>query len=183
MAVEYKYGLAEELVAILDREFNIKSLVADYAASIQGKPEEEKERIAQEVFGSYGRNLARRLLELEGGYRDRNAELIYQVAQTTGLIFPSVPQRLLEIAMLSSRPEDDWEYVETSHKRLAYRVKSCSINQALGDEATALPCKHACLEFFHSLFQGLGIPVDLRMVAELPRDYYCQFDALRWVLA
>lgn len=182
MRVEYKYHLEEELLTRLNREFDIQSLVNDYVKLAQDKNEEGKEKAAEEIFGKHGRDLAERIMQIEEKYRDRGAELVYEVAQKTGLLFPSVPQRLLEIALLSVRPDDYWDYLEISHKRLAYQVKSCTLYQALkdalGDLAAKLPCRHACLGTSRGFYEALNLEVDLSMLAELPKDGRCQFDAL-----
>lgn len=181
MSKEYTYSLDEALFTILGQEFNLKSLVSNYVHIAQGMKREERGTKAQEVFSSYGSNLATRILELEGRYRDRAAELIYEVAERTGLAFPNVPQRLLEIAIYSVRPDDGWDYREISHKRLAYEVTFCTLYEALKEAESELvaelPCRYACLETAQGIYRGLGLNVDLRQTAEFFRDGRCKFEA------
>ena len=177
-----KFFIDESLFDTLEKEFAINEIAGKYAKAIEGRSEKEADEIGEKMFKEYGINLANRLLELEANYRDRNAEMIYEVAEKTGHRFPSIPQRLLEIALLSVRVEDKWHWEEISYKRLAYFVTSCSMNKALieavGEKiANRLPCRHYCISQSEQIYKKLGMDVGVRMTAELPKDKRCKFDA------
>lgn len=183
MSSKYKYNIDSEFLGILDQEFDIKYLVEKYSSEASGKEDNDRDEIAKRVFGDYGRNLAKRILELEGKYRDRVGEVIYDVAAKTGHVFPSVPQRFLEISFLGPRSDDEWTYKEISHKKLIHLIKHCSINQALirvmGEkEADTLPCKYVDIGTCTAFYEGLNLNVFFKMTGELPKDGFCRFNAL-----
>ncbi|OGW57471.1 MAG: hypothetical protein A2Z09_00015 [Nitrospirae bacterium RBG_16_43_8] len=176
-----KYFIDESLFTTLETEFGVEETAKKYAGAISGKSEKEAEEIGEKFFKDYGINFARRIMELEGNYRDRSAEMIYEVAKKTGHDFPSIAQRLLEIAILSVRVSDKWRWQEISFKRLAYSVTSCGMNKeliaAVGQKiANKLPCRHYCLSLSEELYKILKQDVGVRMTAELPKDGRCQFD-------
>jgi len=183
MHSNYKYYIEPEFLNLLEQEFDIKSLIEKYASEMKDKGDNERDEIAQRIFGTYGNNLAKRILELDGKYKDRIGEVINQVATKTGHIFPSVPQRLLEISFLGPRSDDEWSYKEVSHKHLTYLVKYCAINQALkaamGEkEANLLPCRYVDTGTCTAFYEGLNLNVIFKMTAELPKNGFCRFSAL-----
>ena len=183
MSSKYKYNIDSEFLDILDKEFDIKDPVERYASEAGGKEDYDKDEIAKRVFGDYGRNLAKRILELEGKYRDRVGEVIYNVAAKTGHVFPSVPQRFLEISFLGPRSDDEWTYKEISHKKLIHIIKYCAINQLLkkvmGEkEANILPCRYVDIGTCTAFYEGLNLNVFFKMTGELPKDGFCRFNAL-----
>ena len=111
-----KYFIDDSLFETLEKEFAVKGIAEKYASAIKGKSEKEADEIGEKLFKEYAGNFANRIMELEGNYRDRSAELIYEVAEKTGHKFPSIPQRLIEIALLSVRVEDKWRWKEISYK-------------------------------------------------------------------
>lgn len=144
------YRLSAELMELLEQEFPIDQLVTRYKGALEDLGEALEGDIDKEIFGTFGRNLADRLCELESGYRDRNAEVLYMVAQQTGHPFPSIQQRLLEMAYLAIMNENKIRFQELSFKRLAYEVSFCKLNQQLVQEtgpevAGKIPCRHLCM--------------------------------------
>ena len=177
-----KYFIDDSLFETLEKEFAVKGIAEKYAGAIKGKSEKEADEIGEKLFKEYAGNFANRIMELEGNYRDRSAELIYEVAENTGHKFPSIPQRLIEIAILSVRVEDKWRWKEISYKALTYFVNVCTMNKALKEAvgekiANRLPCRHYCIGLSDELYKKLGLDVGVRMTAELPKDGRCQFDA------
>jgi len=177
---KYAFGIPDEFLDILEKEFSIKAVVGKYEEDAKGKV--NKGDIAQKVFGDYGRNLADRIIELEGNFRDNTAKVIYEVAAKTGHVFPSVPQRLLEIGFNALRPFDEWKYREVSHKSLVIEVKDCTINKGLKEEigegeAKQIPCRSLCLGFSDELFKKLGLKVELSMTKSRPVEGCCCFRA------
>lgn len=182
---EYSYSLSNELMTILESEFPSEPLLEKFAEAVGNPDENDLNAVGYGVFGAFGRQLADRLAELEGQYRDRSAELIYAVAQKTGHLFPSPQQRLLEIALLAVFPENTWAYDEISYKRLAYMVKRCSIHQVLMEKtgkivADHVPCSALCLELFTGLCQSTDIleQVEVSMLHRISDEFgQCVFEA------
>jgi len=162
MSEKYSYSLSRELMELLDGEFPVPPLMEAYRKVLRESSHEQKEKIDEEIFGTFGLRLALRILELEGKYRDRSAELIYLVAEQTDHPFCSVQQRLLEIGMLAVMNENKWKYKEVSYKRLAYEVSKCVVYDAMREMldkeiADQVPCRHLCLRFLRGICEGTGI--------------------------
>lgn len=184
MSEKYSYSLSSELMELLEAEFPISSLIEDCRKALREASPEQKEKIDEEIFGAFGLQIALRILELEGKYRDRSAELIYLVAEQTGHLFCSIQQRLLEIGMLAVTNENRWKYKEVSYKRLAYEVSKCIVYEALkellGKEvADKVPCRHFCLGFIRGICEGTGIgdSVTIQMPSKISDETgHCLFD-------
>ncbi len=162
MSKKYSYSLSDELVELLEQEFPIDQLVTRYKGALEDSEEASEGDIDKEFFGTFGCNLADRLCELESDYRDRNAEVLYMVAQKTGHSFPSIQQRLLEMAYLAIMNENNIRFQEISFKRLAYEVDFCVLNYQLAEEigseaAGRIPCRHLCIELNRRICKNTDI--------------------------
>ena len=162
MSAKYSYRLSDEFVQLLANEFPISSLVENYKKAVENTDDGILEDIEKEVFGTFGRNLADRICEVEENYRDRNAEIIYKIADQTGHPFPSIQQRLIEIAILALMIENKTQFSEISYKRLAYKVSKCvlhdALTEALGKEvADKVPCKYFCIEMYKGICENTGV--------------------------
>ena len=162
MSKKYSYGLSHELMGLLEQEFPIRPLVTQYKEALERSGGSVEEEIDKEVFGTFGRNLADRLCKLESDYRDRNAEIVYMVAQKTGHPFPSIQQRLLEMAYLAIMNENNIRFQEISFKRLAYEVSFCMLNQQLAEGigpevASTIPCRHLCMELIKKICMNTDV--------------------------
>ncbi len=176
-----KYFIDESYFESIDKAFPVKGVVDKFAEAAKGKSPEEADNAGKKIFEEYARNLGKHILETEEPQRDRTAELIYEIAGKTGHYFPNVPQRLIEIALLSTRLEDKWKWDSISFKRLSYSVKKCAVYEALveavGKEtADVLPCRHYCIALGEAIYEGLGLDVGVKMKAAITKDGHCQFD-------
>lgn len=184
-AKKYSYRLSGELMTILESEFPIGPLVEKFVETAQKLDPTKLLQVGDDIFGAFGRNLAKRLGKLEAGYRDRSAELIYEVAEQTGHFFPSPQQRLLEISLLAILPEAKWSYDEISYKRLAYMVKRCPVHESIlgkmgKDAADQIPCRAFCLELYKGLCRSTGVEETLKieMLRQISDDFgKCVFEA------
>jgi len=162
MSKEYSYSLSGELMTLLEQEFPIDRLVAAYKEALGHPAGSVEGEIDKKIFGSFGRNLADRLCQVESGYRDRNAEVLYMVARKTGHSFPSIQQRLLEMAYLGVMNENNMRFQEISFKRLAYEISFCMLNQQLAEKigpevADRIPCRHLCIELNERICKNTGV--------------------------
>ena len=162
MSAKYSYRLNDEFVQLLETEFPISSLVEKYKTVAENPDNRSIEEIEKEVYGTFGRNLADRICEIEEKYRDRNAEIVYKIADQTGHPFPSIQQRLIEIAMLALMLENKTRFTEISYKRLAYTVNKCALHDALTESlgkevADKVPCRHFCLEMYKGICENTGV--------------------------
>lgn len=180
-APSQKYFIDENYFESIDKAFPVKDVVSKFAEAAKGKSPEEADNAGKKIFEEYAANLAMHILKTEESNRDRTAELIYEIAAQTGHYFPNVPQRLIEIALLSTRLEDKWKWASISFKRLSYSVKKCTVYNALveavgKDAADVLPCRHYCIALSEAIYKGLNLDVGVKMKAALPKEGYCQFD-------
>jgi hypothetical protein len=162
MSKKYSYSLKGELMEMLEKEFSLASLVSSYQEVFESGDKSNGEEINERIFGDFGRRLADRICEVEGQYRDRSAEVVYMIAEKTGHSFPSIQQRLLEIAILAVMNENKTRFQEVSFKRLAYEVSRCVVNQALektlGKQISdSVPCRHLCLQFYEGICDNTGV--------------------------
>ena len=174
------YSLSHELMEILEQEFLIDQLVIRYKKTLEDAEEAQKGDIDKELFGTFGRNLADRLCELESDYRDRSAEVLYEVAQKTGHAFPSIQQRLLEMAYLAIMNKNKLRFQEISFKRLAYEVIVCTLNKQLAEDispevASRVPCRHLCMELNRKICENtdIGDVVGVNMPSKISDEIGC----------
>jgi hypothetical protein len=185
MSKKYSYSLSPELVALLEKEFPIEPLVTRYKEALESSAGTGEEEVDKELFGTFGRNLADRLCEVESDYRDRNAEIVYMVAQKTGHPFPSIQQRLLEMAYLGIMNENKIQLQEVSFKRLAYEVDFCVLNRQLAEGigpevANRIPCRHLCMELGRRIYDNteVGNVVEVHMPSTISDEKdHCVFSA------
>ena len=185
MSKKYSYSLNQELMEMLENEFSVETLLNSYKAALDRADEADQNEIDEMVFGTFGRRLADRICEVEGQYRDRGAEVVYMIAEKTGHPFPSVQQRLLEIALLAVMNENKTRYHEVSFKRLAYEVSRCVINQALEkalgkERSDGVPCRHLCLQFYERICENTGVAdmVNVHMPSKISEENgQCIFSA------
>jgi len=185
MSKKHSYSLSPELVALLEKEFPIEPLVTRYKEALESSGGTGEEEVDKELFGTFGRNLADRLCEVESDYRDRNAEIVYMVAQKTGHPFPSIQQRLLEMAYLGIMNENKIQFQEISFKRLAYEVDFCVLNRQLTEGispevANRIPCRHLCMELGRRIYDNteVGNVVEMHMPSTISDEKdHCVFSA------
>jgi hypothetical protein len=157
-------GLVEEVMARCD----IKALVE----SLKGKGE----KVALESLESFGRELMKLTIELaDGKYIDRTGEMVERVATQTGISFPHRLERYVELAILSSRPNDRWNIARATTRELVLQVSSCALNQALAESGLTLPCKAMCLAGFEVAATRTGDKLGIKMSKTMIKDGMCEF--------
>jgi len=162
MNKKISYKLSDELMEILEQEFLIDQLVIQYKKALENSKDTKKGDIDKNIFGTFGWKLAERLCGLESGYRDRSAEILYKVAKQTGHNFPSIQQRLVEMAYLAVMNKNKLRFQEISFKRLAYEVNFCELNKKLTEEinpevAGTIPCSYLCMELNQIICENTDI--------------------------
>jgi hypothetical protein len=144
------------------------------------------EEIAKEIFTEYGRDWIRKSLQLGDEYPDRTYEVLLEaIDYADGYYkFGLMPQRALEIAYLSIMEISTLPIVICNNNILSYRMVNCltnkTIKEKLGEEvANRVPCRHACLTAAKVVHQDLELDAKISMDAEMGKDGYCQFTALK----
>ena len=175
----YSFELNEEMIALLRQEFEPSGVVNKFTKAIAGKKGTEVDDIAKDVFGEYGKEWMRKVLQLGEEYPDRTHEVLREVIDRTGeLFFPLIPQRFIEIAYLSTQQFPKLSVLENYRHKLVYQVPDCYTLRLLMEKCSSevadlLPCKYGCLTALEVLFQDLNLDVTIDMDAS--EDGYCQF--------
>ena len=182
----YSYELNKEMMAELAEEFDVEALATDFAKAVDGKSGDEAAAEAESFFTDYGTRWIRKSHKLGEEYPDRTYEVLLEAIDSTDgyLRFALVPQRFLEIAYLATQEFPHLTVIENNQKRLIYRLKQCKtyekLKETCGDElADSLPCRHACTTACEVLHRDLEVDAKVEMQAEMPKDGYCQFAAIR----
>lgn len=179
----YDYDLADELVEGMQQACGVEGVVQTVTESLQNVPDSEVYNVAEGLLGQQGIAVGQKCLELGQKYKDRTAEVMEEVAAKTGITFPSIPQRYLEIAILCSRPQDKWSLNAANVKELTYSVKECSLYKGFNDNkpdvAAKMPCISYCSNLAQTIFDGLDIPVKNNVLANMAKNGYCRFQFLK----
>jgi|SRR5680860_48393 len=116
---DYVYDLPKELIASVSKEFPIDSLFS---------PEGET---SDDFLANQGRTFMSLLIREADSeaFLDRTGEMIKHVAQQTGIQFPHVFERYVELGILTLRPRDAWTVTEATTKALKVRSFNCSLGK------------------------------------------------------
>jgi hypothetical protein len=182
----YSFELNKEMMAQLAEEFDVEALAADFAKAVAGKSGDEAAAEAERFFSDYGTRWIRKSHKLGEEYPDRTYEVLLEAIDSLDgyMRFALVPQRFLEIAYLATQDFPILPIVENNQYRLVYRLDECKTYEQLKDTcgeeiADSLPCRHACTTACEVLHRDLEVDAKIEMQAEMPRDGYCQFAAIR----
>ena len=182
----YSYELNKEMMAELAEEFDVEALAMDFAKAVEGKSGDEAAAAAESFFTEYGTRWIRKSHKLGEENPDRTYEVLLEAIDSTDgyLRFALVPQRFLEIAYLATQEFPHLTVIENNQYRLIYRLKQCKTYDQLKDKcgneiADSLPCRHACTTACEVLHRDLEVDARIEMQAEMPKDGYCQFAAIR----
>jgi hypothetical protein len=158
----------------------MQQAIDEFISKAKGKNAEQIKEMTKVVLDKYLQELSNSLANSAKDHMDRTGELVYQVAEKTGVVFPSIPQRLIELAFMSTRAEDKLIIPVSTSRTLTLRVSTCAafneLKSKLGSEkAEDLPCKHGCIANSRYLFNALNIPVELKNIAKINEKDYCEF--------
>lgn len=121
---DYEYDLPKELIYKVQQEFPMERLVNH----------------AGDTSESYLANQGKTFMNLiireadSKEFLDRTGEMIEHVAQQTGIRFPHVLERYIELSILALRPRDAWTVTEATTKALKVRSFNCSLGKLLADQ-------------------------------------------------
>ncbi|MBC2725256.1 MAG: hypothetical protein HGJ98_02015 [Desulfosporosinus sp.] len=104
---------------------------------------------------------------------DRTGEMIEQVAQQTGIRFPHVLERYIELGILSLRPRDAWTVTEATTKALKVRSFNCSLSKFLADQGIE-DCQVFCLAANEVAAQKAGTKVNITYSKDATGSGLCE---------
>ncbi|WXG45899.1 MAG: hypothetical protein WED05_04385 [Candidatus Atabeyarchaeum deiterrae] len=177
---QYDYYFAEDLLSSFSQRFKMDDAISNFISLVKQKQAGKIESAAEQVLGKYSQELSKALVESAKEPFERTGQLIYQVAEKTGVKFPSIPQRLVELGFMSTRPQDRLVVPISTLTMLSLRVTTCAayteLKNKLGERmARDLPCKYGCLASSKSLFDQLGIATHSKTEAVVNEKGYCEF--------
>lgn len=120
----YEYDLPKELIYAVQKEFPIEGLI-----NSDGETSED----FLEKKGKKFMSLLIQEADSEA-FRDRTADMIERVAQQTGIRFPHVFERYVELGILTLRPRDAWTVTEATTKALKVRSFNCSLGKMFAEK-------------------------------------------------
>lgn len=180
------FELNEEMLNKIEEEFSPEKIASHVAEATAGKSPEEADRIGRDIFTQYGADLMQRSYELGEENPDRTYEVIKEAAESTGsFTFPLVPQRFIEIALLSVQHISTVPVIVNNAQQLVFRVNDCKIYQQIKDKsgeemARRMACKSGCLKACETIFAQFGFnDVLIGMNAATNPDGFCEFKIAR----
>jgi hypothetical protein len=176
----YDYYFSDDLVSKFSQRFNMMKAISGFISMAKEKTGKQIEVIARQVLGEYSRELSTSLVDSEKDRMDRGGEIIHQVAERTGIKFPSIPQRLIELGFMSTRAQDKLTISVSTPRTLTLRVSTCAAYTELESKfgeaiARDLPCKYGCLANSKMLFDKLNMPVEIEGCSNINEKGYCEF--------
>jgi len=99
--------------------------------------------------------------------------MIEQVAQQTGIRFPHVLERYIELGILSLRPRDAWTVTEATTKVLKVRSFNCSLGKLFADQGIN-DCLVFCMAANEVAAQKAGTKVSMTHSKDLLGSGVCE---------
>jgi hypothetical protein len=169
--VPREFDMPPEMAAAVQAPISLDRLAAD----VQGQDPEG----ARKVYDDFGTRWMQAVIAAaDGEFKDRTGEMVEIIAQQTGLRFPHVFSRYLELSLLSLRPQDKWNVVRSSTQELVLEEYSCAIFarlQAAGVDLRGTPCSAICFGRFAQAMRKAEIGCAMSHVKRMEADGLCGF--------
>lgn len=161
---DYVYDLPKELIYAVNKEFPPDNLFSSEAGS------------SEDYLVQQGKAFMSLLISNADSdtYRDRTAEMIELVAQQTGIRFPHVFERYVELAVLALRPRDAWTVTEATTKVLKVRSFNCSLGQKFAENGIS-DCQLFCSAAFQTAADKAGTTVQMSSQKDIEAGGLCEF--------
>jgi hypothetical protein len=143
---DYVYDLPKELIYAVNEEFSVEDLF-----NLEGD-------VSEDFLTEQGKAFMNLLIKKADSetYRDRTADMIERVAQQTGIRFPHVFERYVELGILALRPRDAWTVTEATTRALIVRSFNCSLGK-MSVEKGINNCDKFCLSANQVAAEKAGI--------------------------
>lgn len=160
---DYVYDLPKELIVAVNQEFPMEKLFPP-------------ENLDEEFLAKQGREFMTLLIGAADAdaYRDRTAEMIEQAARQTGIRFPHVFERYVELAILTLRPRDAWTISEATTRVLKVRSFNCSLGRKFAEKGVG-NCQVFCRSAYQGAAEKAGTPVEMSCKCDLGNSGLCEF--------
>ena len=179
----YSFDLNEDMVGMLRSEFGPELVADKLGEAIKGKSKADIAGVASALFKELGAAWMQRTIQLGDEYSDRTIEMVLESVDRQGnqfLAFPHVPQRLVEIAYLSTQNFLKVPITLNNLEALEYRIPQCAlfgaIKEKCGDDvANLMTCKDYCLTALETARKQQEMEVIIDMLKATASDGYCEF--------
>ncbi len=161
----YEYDLPKELIYAVMKEFSIERLFSS-------ELESDDSFLAEQ--GRAFMNLLIREADSDT-YRDRTGEMIEKVAQQTGIHFPHVFERYVELGILTLRPRDAWNVTEATTRAIKIRNYRCSLGKMFSEKGLD-NCHVFCLAANGVAAEKVGITLNMTCSKAADESGVCEFE-------
>ncbi|MFZ5632496.1 MAG: hypothetical protein ACOY40_06570 [Bacillota bacterium] len=154
---EYQYDLADGVIGGLE-QYRADRIVDCLKEKSGAEP-------GREDFREAGQRAASTAVELGKKYLDRTGEMIEEVAAKTGVVFPPVMQRYLEIWLLGTGLAEKWLLKQSTIKGMVYEVNQCALGERAGREwpgVKTAACAGYCAGALETLSGKLGMALEIK---------------------
>lgn len=155
--VPYQYDIPRHLVEEMSAVFNFDK-VADNLRNSKDKGA---------ILRDYGFKVVKELVPLEKKHRDRTAEMIDMVAAKTGIYFPHVFQRYLEVFYNSVMPKNRYQVDVSTVREIKTEVSECTFKKHLTEAGIS---EDVCREFCRSVVEGIGRSLGMNLKFSIKHD-------------
>ncbi|WP_088188232.1 hypothetical protein [Desulfosporosinus sp. FKA] len=147
---DYVYDMPKELIYNVNKEFPLENMLKQVTDA------------GEESLSIQGRKFMTILIREADSerFRDRTAEMIEKVAQQTGIRFPHVFERYIELGILALRPRDAWTVTEATTRTLKVRSYNCSLSKLLAEKGVK-NCGLFCLAASKTAAERIRITLDI----------------------
>ena len=160
---DYVYDLPKELIYKVQQEFPMEQLI---------NPDGETDEDYLADKGRAFMNLLIREADSEK-FVDRTGEMIELVAKQTGIRFPHVLERYIELGILSLRPRDAWTVTEATTKSLKVRNFNCSLSKLLAAKGIS-NCQVFCMATNEVAAEKAGTKVNMTVSKDASGSGLCE---------
>jgi hypothetical protein len=143
---DYAYDMPKELIYKINAECSAESLLNQDGV------------FNEEVLSKNGKRFMNILIKEADSeaYRDRTAEMIEQVAKHTGIRFPHLFERYIELGILTLRPRDAWTVTEATTRTLKVRSYNCGLSKQFAEKGIN-QCEAFCLAASQAAAEKIGM--------------------------
>ena len=160
---DYLYDISKELIYAVLKEFPIESLFSMEGETTENFLEEQGQKFMSILI---------READSEA-FRDRTADMIERVAQQTGIRFPHVLERYVELGILTLRPRDAWTVTEATTKALKVRSFNCTLGKMCAEKGIK-NCQTFCLAANRVAAEKAGTKVDMTYSKDVSGSGLCE---------
>ncbi|MDQ7096416.1 hypothetical protein REC12_22735 [Desulfosporosinus sp. PR] len=147
---DYRYDMPRELIDKVNKEFPLGNLFS------------QESEVSDEELARQGEKFMKVLIQEADSEacRDRTAAMIEQVAKQTGVHFPHVFERYIELGILSLRPRDAWTVTQATTKTLKVRSFNCGLGKQFTERGIK-SCEAFCLAASRAAAAKIGLNLDM----------------------